>query len=112
MTRARDELMLQLLQACADRAPEPLYPAHYAREENRDRDQIDVAFDELRKRGLVVLTDWVRELGQGRALTDAGKQALQNRDLSPVAPSASAADNREPTLYERGELARNALYRP
>ena len=69
--------MLQLLQACAARAPGPLYPSRFASEHNLDRDTLDVALEELRRRGLLRLTDWVKDLGQGYALTDAGHACEQ-----------------------------------
>jgi rhomboid protease GluP len=110
MSRPDNEFLLKLMQACADRAPEPLYPARYASENNLDRDQLDVALDELRKRGLIQLTDWVKDLGQGRALTDAGKEALETGNLrvapTPVAPAASESLS----SYQRGELVRGALF--
>jgi membrane associated rhomboid family serine protease len=110
MSRPENELLLKLLQACADRAPEPLYPARYASENSLDRDKLDIALDELRSRGLIQLTDWVKDLGQGRAITDAGKEALETGNLRPAPPPVVA--DQTPTLsrYQRGELVRGALF--
>ena len=47
--------------------PEPLYPARYAREKNVERSELDAGLDELRRRGLVRFTEWVRDAGQGYA---------------------------------------------
>lgn len=102
-----------LLQACADRAPEPLYPAHFAREQNIDRDQLDYGLDELRRRGLVKLTDWVKDFGQGRALTEAGENALKSRNLAPVAEKNQAAQPIDETQpLGRGEVVRAAVFNP
>jgi membrane associated rhomboid family serine protease len=109
MAMVSDESLLALLQACADAAP--LYPARYASEKNLDRSQLDEGLDELRRRGLVKLTDWVKELGQGRALTDAGTQALASRRLIVAAPEPAATVKSGPMdAYERGELARDAIF--
>jgi rhomboid protease GluP len=111
MPRADNEFLLKLLQACADRAPEPLYPARYATENNLDRDKLDIALDELRSRGLIHLTDWVKDLGQGRAITDAGKEALETGNLRPAPPPVVVEDSSLAlSRYQRGELVRGALF--
>src|SRR5262245_19646054 len=111
MPRVDDQFLLKLLQACADRAPEPLYPARFAKENNLDRENLDSGFDELRKRGFVQLTDWVKDLGQGRALTDAGKEALETGNLKAAPlPANVAYESPALTTYQRGELVRGALY--
>src|SRR5262249_53960130 len=104
MLKGSEDFMLMLLQACADCAPEPLYPARFAQEKNLDRDQLDQGLDELRRRGLVKLTDWVRDLGQGRALTTAGEDALKTRNLAP-APVA-AEKSYDPAADETGAFGR------
>lgn len=110
MPRLDDEFLLKLLQACADCAPEPLYPARYAREHNVERASLDDGLDELRKRGLIQFTDWVKDLGQGRALTDAGKEALETGNLDAVAPTSINAEVPAISIYQRGEMVRGALY--
>jgi membrane associated rhomboid family serine protease len=115
MPTETEEFLLQLLRACADCAPAPLYPAQFARERNLDREQLDVGLDELRRRGLLKLTDWVKDLGQGRALTDAGEQALKTRRLTPASASAPTAANAaadETGAYGRGELVRRSVFDP
>jgi membrane associated rhomboid family serine protease len=112
MATRTHELMLLLLQACAERDPEPLYPAIYAREQNLDRDKLDAALDELRMRGLIQLTEWVKDRGQGRALTDAGKQALATGNLAPAPAPQREARAAVPSLYERGEMVRDAVFDP
>jgi membrane associated rhomboid family serine protease len=115
MPMATEESLLLLLQACADCAPAPLYPAQFARDRNLDRAQLDHGLDELRRRGLVKLTDWVKDHGQGRALTEAGEQALKTRRLTP-APAAAAAREDEAAdqtnAYGRGEIVRRAVFDP
>jgi rhomboid protease GluP len=109
MATVSDETLLQLLQACADAAP--LYPARYAKAKNLDRARLDEGLDELRRRGLIKLTDWVKDFGQGRALTEAGSMALATRRLT-IAPSADPSQPAEARVlaYERGEMARDAVY--
>lgn len=108
-----EEFLLQLLQACADCAPAPLYPAQFARDRGLDRDRLDRGLDELRRRGLVQLTDWVKVRGQGCALTDAGRQALNTRRLAPAAaPTPANAADDDTSTYSRGETVRRAVFRP
>ena len=112
MATTQDDFLLQLLDACAQLAPTPLYPAKYAKEQNLDRERLDEGLDELRRRGLMELTEWVKDLGQGRALTDAGEKAQKTRRLErAVAPVTQAAA--EPmSVYERGENVRRAIFDP
>jgi rhomboid protease GluP len=115
MPTVDEEFLLHLLQACAARAPEPLYPARYAREQHLDRDALDAGLDELRRRGLVHLTEWIKDAGQGLALTEAGRQALATRRLPTgraVASAAPALKDRVLTDYERGEIVRAAVFEP
>jgi rhomboid protease GluP len=115
MPTVDEKFMLHLLQACAARAPEPLYPARYAREQHLDRDALDAGLDELRRRGLVHLTEWIKDAGQGLALTEAGRQALATRRLPTgraVASAAPALRDRALTEYERGEIVRAAVFEP
>jgi rhomboid protease GluP len=114
MATAGDDFLLKLLMACAERAPTPLYPAQYAKENGLDRDALDAALDELRRRGLIQLTDWVKDLGQGRALTDAGKNALTTSDLR-AAPATSRHESPlddAGSTFERGEIVRRAIFEP
>ena len=57
-----------LLRACFQAAPKPLYPAAFAQERGLDRAALDRVFDELRLKGLVRLTEWVKDTGQGYTL--------------------------------------------
>ncbi|MSQ97179.1 MAG: rhomboid family intramembrane serine protease [Gemmataceae bacterium] len=113
MAKCDDESLLSLLQALADLGAAPLYPAQFAKETNRDRADLDEGLDELRRRGLVVFTEWIKDLGQGYALTEAGRQALQSGRLTraTIATEASSAA-RDLTTYERGETVRRAVFEP
>jgi membrane associated rhomboid family serine protease len=87
MTPTDRELLTDLLHACYDAAPEPLYPARFAEGHGIDRSTLDHALDDLRLRGLVRLTDWAQGLGQGYTLTQAGLDLIENpRGLRPGAP--------------------------
>ena len=113
MPTANDKFLRYLLQTCAACAPEPLYPMRFARELNLDRETLDAGLDELRRRGLVQFTEWVKDAGQGYALTDAGRQALVSGQL----PMAGAVATDLPaegsdTLYDRGEIVRRAVFAP
>jgi rhomboid protease GluP len=115
MSSVTEGFLLQLLQVCADVAPAPLYPAQFARERNLDREQLDRGLDELRRRGLVMLTDWVKDRGQGCALTEAGKGALRTRRLaaSPVVTDNSEFAVDDATeAFGRGEIVRRAIFKP
>jgi len=109
-----EERLLTVLKALSEMAPAPLYPARYARETGADRGKLDAALDELRRRGFVQFTEWVKDLGQGYALTEAGKAALASRRLTPVTAAADERENADRPLgdFERGEIVRNAIFYP
>jgi membrane associated rhomboid family serine protease len=116
----------ELFRLCAAAAPKPWYPKVYARSSNVPRDNLDVPLTELRIAGLVKLTDWEPDVGQGYVLTAFGEEALQNPTLlsqlcrgAAIAPSAKPneaqlADLRPagPTTLERGDAVRAALHSP
>src|SRR5262249_24028555 len=78
MPPADRDLLTEVLRACYDAAPEPLYPARFASAAGLYRTTLDRALDELRLSGLVRLTEWVQGLGQGYTLTHAGLAALED----------------------------------
>lgn len=98
MPTVNDEFLLHLLQACAVLAPQPLYPARFAREARLDRAMLDDGLDELRRRGFIRLTEWVKDLGQGCTLTEAGQQVLLHPKRlgdspTPAAPTRRGAED-------------------
>lgn len=108
MATVTEEFLLQLLQACAARAP--LYPIQFAKDQNLDRVKLDAGLEELRRRGLVNLTDWMQGLGQGYAPTEAGSQALTGGRLPTARVTAAVKEAPELSPIERGEIARRAIF--
>lgn len=110
-----------ILQLCAAAAPNPWYPAQFVRTTGIRREILDPILDQLRMAGLIHLTDWVQDYGQGYALTPQGAYALQNpRTLTrqQTAAAAPLPQNFTPSLapvepppstWERGEAVRAAL---
>src|SRR5690348_10359547 len=109
-----------LLRLCAGTAPAPWYPSRYAKATGTARDALDEPLNLLRVAGLVRLTDWEPGVGQGYALTDAGRAVLDSprvlarlRDGDPLlvvrAPSPAARPDARPSAWDRGEAVRNAL---
>jgi len=113
MSEVSEGYLLELLEACAACAPAPLYPAEYAKERNIDRAVLDAGLDELRRRGLVKFTEWVRERGQGYTPTELGRQALTSRHIpADAAPEPAGVASAEMTAYDRGEQVRGAVLWP
>jgi rhomboid protease GluP len=113
-----------ILYQCAQAAPRPWYPRQYAESIGIHRDTLDPFLERLRLRGLISLTPWEKELGQGYTLTSEGKRVLYNPHLLaklrdgtlPVAPprEETQANLRDApaTTYGRGEQIRNAMSSP
>ena len=118
MAEIADELLLEVLKACAQSAPEPLYPAAFAAYSGLERNLLDKALDYLRLHGLVSFTDWVQGKGQGYALTSEGDKVLQNPRLlkraQPITPAPPLSAPREPpdSPWARGEAVRETLLNP
>jgi membrane associated rhomboid family serine protease len=110
-----------VLRSCAASAPEPLYPKLYTDNGGISRESLDSNLERLRLGGLVRLTPWEKDKGQGYELTPEGAKLLQNpRDLHrlregklpprPVPSPKPASVNGAPmTAFERGEMVREAL---
>src|SRR5438445_499389 len=116
MAAPADDMLVDLLKAIEQSAPNPLYPAAFAADFGLERARLDQALDQLRLRGLVRLTDWVQDKGQGYVLTPQGAIALKNPGLlqrgqlpAPVPPPLP-----EPsfTTWDRGEAVREVLLNP
>ncbi|MBI2804525.1 MAG: rhomboid family intramembrane serine protease [Planctomycetes bacterium] len=107
-----EDFLLGLLQAMAELAAEPLYPAPFAQARGLDREKLDRGLDELRRLGLVRFTDWVKDLGQGCTLTDAGRQALTSKRLSKAVALEPPTELTGLSDLERGDLVRRAIFLP
>jgi membrane associated rhomboid family serine protease len=117
------EGLLRLVEAAA---PGPWYPKAYAAGESLPREQLDPLLNDLRMAGLLSMTDWSKETGQGYVLTSLGREVLNNpqvlsrlRDGTKVTlrvqeetPEAERPRTGQPTTFERGETVRNALLYP
>jgi membrane associated rhomboid family serine protease len=121
MTEPQPELLETILRQCGASKPQPWYPRPFAEAMGIPRDTVDAALDRLRMRGLVQLTEWVRDHGQGYALTPDGERVLQDGRLlaqvragkvpaaRPPAEDAPRSRSGRLTPYERGEIIRAAL---
>jgi membrane associated rhomboid family serine protease len=65
---------------------EPWFPSVHARQTGTPRDSLDDPLTELRLADLVQIVAWVRGVGQGYALTPAGRAALAGTSVRLVAP--------------------------
>lgn len=111
-------LYLKILDSCKAQSPEPLYPKPFAIAENLERQKLDDALDYLRAHGLVRLTDWVQNVGQGYALTDEGEKILANPLLldrplpKPKPPELETGAEHSESTWQRGEKIRACLLNP
>jgi len=109
-----------ILQLCANSAPEPWYPADFARSMDIPPNRLDEPLDQLRLAGLIELTDWISGKGQGYQLTPDGEAVfhsprllarLRAGQLPP--PGALPTESTQPafrgTEYGRGEAVRACL---
>lgn len=73
----------------------PWFPGKFATENGIPRDSLDDPLTELRVAGLILATEWVRGVGQGYALTPAGKLTVADAGalerLRQGAPAAEVA---------------------
>ncbi len=122
MTEPAANPLEAILRHCAAAAPEPWYPSRHAATQGVARDSLDTPLDRLRVAGLIRLTDWVKDLGQGYVLTPEGEQVLASQRYlgqlnNGTVPSLAA---KEPMawhatpggVFERGEAARTAVLVP
>ncbi|AWM39575.1 hypothetical protein C1280_22975 [Gemmata obscuriglobus] len=91
----------------------PWFPAQFAAESGVPRDSLDEPLSELRLAGLVLATDWVRGVGQGFALTPAGKITAADAGalerLSQGVPAAAVAAQVAPAEDEGAAEAAAAV---
>ncbi len=115
-----------LLRLCSAAAPMPWYPKEYAEVSGVPRVSLDVLLNELRLAGLLRLSDWQKQMGQGYLLTESGEEILKspaslvqlrngvqkplitNRVEAPIA----AVKKKAMTSYDIAETARVAIYEP
>lgn len=132
MSHPSADLLEIICRQCAEAEPRPWYPSEFSRATGVPRDLLDANLDRLRLGGLVQLTPWVQELGQGYRLTQHGFEVLrQPRQLArlrqgelppttavaagPGGRPGSEAFTAHPTYAERtladmrGEKVRRAL---
>jgi membrane associated rhomboid family serine protease len=123
MTQPGSDPLAALLYAISQSEPQPWYPRTFAESRGVPRDSLDPPLERLRMLGLVELTEWVANLGQGYRLTPAGKRVLYNPRLlvqlaaGTLAPAQAAPEpapqerwgERGAGAYERGEAIRAGL---
>jgi membrane associated rhomboid family serine protease len=120
MANPPTELLEMILRECLQSRPHPWYPAHFALATGVRREALDSSLDRLRLGGLVKLTEWIQDHGQGYQITPEGEEVLRQPRLlarlrqgeipqvSPVAmPSGPVAQHALRGL--RGEKVREAL---
>src|SRR5262245_14269736 len=102
MTESAPESLETILRQVEASAPEPWYPKLYAETTGVPRDSLDPPLEKLRMAGLIRLTEWVKDRGQGYVLTPEGIQALKSerelarlRDGRIVPPARVARKPRE-----------------
>lgn len=105
-----------ILRHCAQAAPHPWYPSVFARETGTPRDSLDPHLDRLRMGGLIQLTEWMEDKGQGYVLTPEGEALLQSpRQLSRLGSGqlpptrAQVAEDVQEEMVLPGESMRQAL---
>jgi membrane associated rhomboid family serine protease len=124
MSEPSNELLATLLREVGAAAPNPWYPAAYAQSTGTPRDAVDSRLDQLRLGGLVRLTDWIQDKGQGYAVTEEGEEVLRTPRLLErlrrgevkvksvdSSPAPFEVDGR-PSSWERGEKVRKAILEP
>jgi membrane associated rhomboid family serine protease len=121
MTDFNMDLREAVLTWCKEATPNPWYPSLFCQASGVPREQLDPALEELRLGGLVRLTDWVPNQGQGYTLTPAGEEFVNDprllgklRSGAVVRPAAAPpplapAARPDTTTWDRGEQARAAL---
>jgi rhomboid protease GluP len=88
----------------------PWFPARHAAATGVPREALDEPLAELRVAGLVVVTDWVRGVGQGYALTPAGETLAANPEqVASLLARAAPAPPAEVDLSTEGPRAAGEL---
>jgi membrane associated rhomboid family serine protease len=108
-----------VLRLIADAGPNPWYPKLHADSSGVSRDSLDTPLEKLRLAGLIRLTDWVKDRGQGYLLTPEGVSALKDgktlarvRDGKISQPSAKPVAKPHWSSWDRGEAIREVFLDP
>jgi membrane associated rhomboid family serine protease len=116
--------LVMIIRQIAEAAPNPWYPSVFYRTSGTARDSLDPYLDQLRLGGLIQLTDWVSDTGQGYVMTAAGSQVVQSPRLLagleggkvPLVRTEPVRDPATPVAasssWERGEAIRAAILTP
>jgi rhomboid protease GluP len=110
MSHASTDLLEIILRECAAFQPQPWYPSVFARSTGVPRGALDACLDKLRLGGLLHLTPWVQEHGQGYQLTQHGADVLRQPRLLarlrqgdvPAATGITTAPGSRPGMGEPG----------
>lgn len=102
----------EVLRWCAAVAPGLWFPADHAARTGVPRECLEEPLWTLRQTGLVEVGDWVRGVGQGYALTEAGRQAVADPPVPPAPDPPAPLPPVGLTAYDRGELTREAFLAP
>src|SRR5581483_4159401 len=78
MTEPAEPTVEEILRWCLEASPQPWYPSAYSKASGVPREQLDPILDRIRMAGIIRLTDWVRDLGQGYTLTPEGRDLLDD----------------------------------
>ncbi|QVL34631.1 rhomboid family intramembrane serine protease [Telmatocola sphagniphila] len=115
-----------LLREIAASNPPPWYPRVFVSQHSVDRQKLDELLTELRLSGIIQLTEWQKEFGQGYRITAYGNEVLGNpvmmeRLKGPFEAQSIKLKTTEPptkkdalqtSAFERGEIVREALLMP
>jgi membrane associated rhomboid family serine protease len=121
MAELSTENLESVLRLIAGAGPGPWYPKVHAESSGVDRDSLDAPLEKLRLAGMVRLTDWVKDHGQGYVLTPEGMTALNDgktlarvRDGKISQAAAVPAPKGKPrwSAWDRGEAIREVFLSP
>jgi membrane associated rhomboid family serine protease len=120
MADPASNLLEEILRHCETAAPNPWYPSEHARTAGIVRDSLDPYLNDLRMSGLIHLTDWVKDRGQGYLLTPRGQEVLKDRraltqvrngnlprPIQESEPRSGSSGEQNP--WERGDSVRESL---
>ncbi len=95
MPAVADDFHLDLLRACEQAAPAPLFAGDYAAKWGLELASLEETLEDLRARNLVHVTDWAPGKGTGYALSPQGVKLLNS--TTPQADESAAPAHRAET---------------